>query len=141
MDPTVAAAIVSASAAILGPFALSRWDKARNKRITDAITPAVPTPAGGVSLSKKSGEEQFIDYLKDNLASVTERLEALEAKADADAELIKAQAAELIECRARLADLERHDREKDAYIIILQHWGAYSTEPPPRTPPPWTAVQ
>jgi hypothetical protein len=92
-----------------------------------------------VSLVKKSGEEQFIEYLKDSLASVTDRLEALEADRDADAELIKAQAAQLVEYQGRLAELERHEREKDAYILILTNWGTNSTEAPPRTPPPWRA--
>jgi hypothetical protein len=139
MDPTVAAAIISASMAVLGPFLLNRWDKLRNKRITNALEAPSAVPASLVNLTKKSGEEQFIDFLKNSLAGVQERLESLETDRDSDAKLIKAQAAELLELRARTADLEKHDRDRDAYIIVLTQWGMNSNEAPPRTPPPWRA--
>lgn len=45
--------------------------------------------------------------------------------------------AEVTRLDGRVKDLEKSDGEKDARIMVLTTWGSLTTEPIPRTPPPW----
>lgn len=136
MDPNVAIVLAAVVGAI-GVIGSAYFGKERSKRIANAVNPPDDDDSPKVSLVKKSGEEQFIDFLRSESTEMKSRLSALEADRATDKATIVALEAKVVKQSARIDELEKTDREKDAHIIVLQHWGMYSPEPPPRKLPPW----
>lgn len=128
MDSAAWTAITAAFIAVGVPALYAFLGKRRDARTIAALNAAGPGAAQGSSPDRKTGEERFIEYLTAAISTLNHRLNSLEADRDADQALIS-------ELRSRVTELERLDRAKDAYILVLRAWGSSSEAPTPRVPP------
>lgn len=109
--------------------------------IAGAIAVIVPSVAdrrnrGRDGEPRETGEDRFIAHLEKTLQQMSDRADAqaLRIKHLEDRDEVKDKT--IADQAGRIDELERYDRLSTERIAALTNWGMYSTDPPPRTPPP-----